>query len=98
VIAIAVDCVERSGAAWTCHVTLTDGAGVVSSHEVAVARADLDMLDPGAPDPTDLVKRSFAFLLEREPPGSILRSFDLPVIGRYFPEYASRVGRSARAG
>ncbi len=35
----------------------------------------------------ELVKRSFEFLLEREPNTSILRRFDLPVIGRYFPEY-----------
>lgn len=34
-----------------------------------------------------LLKRSFDFLLEREPNTSILRSFELPVIGRYFPEY-----------
>jgi hypothetical protein len=27
------------------------------------------------------------FLLEREPKESILGQFDLPVIGRYFPEY-----------
>ena len=37
--------------------------------------------------PIDLVRRSFAFLLEREPKESILRSFDLPEIGRYFPDY-----------
>jgi hypothetical protein len=34
-----------------------------------------------------LISRSFDFLLEREPNTSILRSFDLPVIGHYFPEY-----------
>jgi hypothetical protein len=34
-----------------------------------------------------LVRRSFDFLLEREPNTSILRRFDLAVIGRYFPEY-----------
>jgi hypothetical protein len=35
----------------------------------------------------DLVARSFEFLLQREPPGSILSTFDLSVIQRYFPEY-----------
>ena len=34
-----------------------------------------------------LVVRSFEFLLERESNTSILRSFELPVIARYFPEY-----------
>src|SRR5439155_312918 len=38
----------------------------------------------------DLVRRSFVFLLEREPATSILRTFDLSVISRYFPEYDRR--------
>jgi hypothetical protein len=33
------------------------------------------------------VEKSFRFLLDRESNTSILRSFDLPVIGQYFPEY-----------
>lgn len=44
----------------------------------------------GQPEVEDLVRRSFEFLLEREPPESILGSFDLSVIGRYFPEYDQR--------
>ena len=35
----------------------------------------------------EIIRRSFAFLLERESNSSILRSFDLPVIQRYFSEY-----------
>ena len=46
--------------------------------------------------PEDLVRASFEFLLEREPPRSILPEFSLSVISRYFPEYlddlASRLG------
>ncbi len=34
-----------------------------------------------------LVKESFEFLLERESNTSILRTFELSVIGYYFPEY-----------
>ena len=34
-----------------------------------------------------LIMRSFEFLLERESNTSILRSFELPVISSYFPEY-----------
>ena len=73
-------------AGWTCAVSVDDG-GSATTHEVAVSRADLARLAPGASDPEDLVRRSFEFLLEREPKESILRQFDLPVIGRYFPEY-----------
>lgn len=31
--------------------------------------------------------QAFRFLLEHEPNTSILREFDLPEIGRYFPEF-----------
>ena len=72
---------------WTASVVVTDPDGSSSSHEVTVTRAVHDQLAPGADDPVDLVRRSFVFLLEREPKESILRSFDLPVIGRYFPDY-----------
>ena len=66
---------------------VTDPDGSVSRHEVTVTRAVLERLAPGADDPEDLVRRSFAFLLERESKESILRSFELPEIGRYFPDY-----------
>jgi hypothetical protein len=35
----------------------------------------------------EVIARSFAFLLERESNSSILGSFELPVIQRYFSEY-----------
>ena len=44
-----------------------------------------DHYEEGPSNPEDLVRASFAFLLEREPSESILREFDLTVIGRYFP-------------
>ena len=37
------------------------------------------------------MRKSFEFLLEREPKESILRQFDLPLIGRYFPEYEREI-------
>ena len=35
----------------------------------------------------ELIKFSFEFLLEREPNTSILSSFELNIISKYFPEY-----------
>ena len=35
----------------------------------------------------EIIKKSFLFLLERESNTSILRKFDIEVIGNYFPEY-----------
>jgi hypothetical protein len=71
---------------WTCRVTLVDERGR-AEHRVRVRRGDLARYAPGASEPDDLVRRSFEFLLEREPRTSILPAFDLPVIGRYFPDY-----------
>jgi hypothetical protein len=77
---------EPAGNGWLCAVTVGDG-GSSTEHRVRVTPADLADLAPGTSDPADLVRVSFAFLLERESKESILRSFDLPLIGRYFPEY-----------
>lgn len=88
---IDVQC-RPGGDAWSCRVTLTDDRGS-GEHLVRVTRADLDRLAPDATEPEDLVRRSFGFLLEREPRTSILREFDLPVIARYFPEYEREIRR-----
>ena len=58
-----------------------------TTHRVTLTRAELARYGGG--DPADLVRRSFEFLLEREPNTSVLREFDLSTIERYFPEYAS---------
>ena len=83
---------ERTNIGWRCVVRVVDEHGA-SEYSVDVSTADLERLDRGATDPTDLVRRSFEFLLEREPKESILRSFDLPVIGRYFPDYEREIRR-----
>lgn len=58
-----------------------------TTHIVTVAPDYAHKLSRGRVPVEKLVARSFDFLLEREPNTSILRRFDLPVIGRYFPEY-----------
>jgi hypothetical protein len=79
-----------AGDGWDCTVTVRNGGE--THHRVLVSRADLARLAPGASDPVSLVEASFAFLLEREPKESILREFDLTVIGRYFAEYEREIG------
>jgi hypothetical protein len=86
---IEVRCEGDPERGWTCHVTLCEDGRDMSSHSVHVEAADLSRLDPGATEPTELVKASFAFLLARESPGMILRSFDLTEIARYYPDYDS---------
>jgi hypothetical protein len=85
-----VRCEPQAGG-WRCHVVLASAPGE-TEHEVLVDRETLDDLAPGA-TPESLVAESFRFLLEREPPGSILRTFELPIIGRYFGDYANEIRR-----
>jgi hypothetical protein len=64
-----------------------------SVYDVSIGQSDFDRLSGGKVEPEELVKRSFEFLLEREPKESILKRFDLSVIGRYFPEYEREIKR-----
>ena len=82
--------VAATGDGWDCDVTVHDDGE--SHHRVRVTRKDLARLAPGASDPVELVQASFAFLLEHEPKESILREFDLSVIGRFFPDYEREIG------
>lgn len=81
---------SRGAGGWTCEVTVSD-AGHLTRHLVGVSHDDLARLAPGDEAPDRLVARSFEFLLARERQESILRSFDLPTIGRYFPDYEATI-------
>jgi hypothetical protein len=70
------------------------GGGGKTVHDVTVARRDLGRLAREGEDPAAFVERCFRFLLAREPKESILRSFDVTVIGRYFPEFEREIGPS----
>ncbi len=69
----------------TLKVTVT--GPTTTTHTVSVDPAYYEKLTEQRVSVETLVKKSFEFLLERESNTSILRSFDLPVIGHYFPEY-----------
>ena len=75
----------------TFRVTVEDGGS--SSHRVTLSDDYHRKLTGGSMSKEELVKKSFEFLLEREPKEAILGSFDLPVIGRYFPEYENTISR-----
>ena len=62
-----------------------------TTHKVTVTHAYYEKLTGRRVAPDVLVEKSFQFLLDRESNNSILRSFDLPVIGRYFPEYEKEI-------
>ena len=76
-------------------VSVEDGASR-TEHEVSVTPDDVARYAPGE-SAERLLIASFEFLLEREPKESILRSFELGDIARYFPEYAETFsGRASR--
>jgi hypothetical protein len=58
-----------------------------TTHKVTVTAPYYEKLTGKRITPEILVEKSFRFLLDRESNTSILRSFDLSVIGQYFPEY-----------
>ena len=70
------------------------GQGAAATeHRVTVPPGMVDDLGLAGTDEATLVQESFAFLLEREPATSILRQFELTVIGDYFPEYDREMAR-----
>ena len=65
-----------------------------SKYIVIVPREYWKKLTGGKAKPEELARKSFEFLLEREPKESILREFELPAIQKYFPEYESKIKHS----
>ena len=63
-----------------------------TTHIVTVSIQYAAKLTAGKVATEVLVSRSFDFLLQREPNTSILRRFDLSLIGQYFPEYERTIG------
>ena len=82
--------VREQGDGWIADVAVHDAR--TSTHRVRVSKDEHARYGGG--DVTDLVRRSFAFLLEREASTSILSEFSLSTIERYFPDYAREFPRS----
>ena len=93
---LTISC-RPEAAGFTCAVTVGDDSAA-THHQVDVEAADLERLHPGASDPEGLVRAAFEFLLTREPRESILRQFDLAMIGRYFPDWEAEVARRLPPG
>jgi hypothetical protein len=68
-----------------------------TTHTVTLSSSYYEKLTGNQVTPEVLVEKSFAFLLERESNTSILRSFELPVIGQYFPEYETTITKMVTA-
>jgi hypothetical protein len=73
-------------------VTVSEGS-TRSSHRVTVQPRDYERIAGGKITAAELVRMSFAFLLEHESKESILPQFDLMAISRYFPSYEREIQR-----
>lgn len=81
----------RTGSGWILGVTISDGTGS-TNHRVTLSKEEYDKIRGDSEvSPEELVKKSFEFLLKREPKESILGEFELSLIGQYFPEYFDEI-------
>ena len=85
---ITVSCATAADG-WQCAVKVAGQFAYI----VDVSRQEIERFAPGSSEPSELVERSFRFLLEREPRSSILGRFGLSTIERYFPEYEEVITR-----
>ena len=73
--------------------TVTVAETSTTTHTVTITDQSLNDLTDNNVTKTQLLEFSFKFLLEREPNTSILLSFDINVITKYFPDYRDEVRR-----
>jgi hypothetical protein len=71
--------------------SVTVKQATATTHKVTLDPAYYRKLAGGRVPAETLIEKSFEFLLQRESNTSILRTFDLPVIGHYFPDYESAI-------
>ena len=64
-----------------------------TTHTVTITDQRLNDLTDNNVTKTQLLKFPFRFLLEREPNTSILSSFDINLISKYFSDYNGEVRR-----
>lgn len=71
-------------------VTVVEGSSS-SKHRVTLDDEYYNKLTKGKIGQEELIKKSFEFLLKHESKESILSSFNLKVISRYFPQYEQEI-------
>ena len=77
---------------------VTVANGITTTHTVTVTDQSLTDLAGDNTTKTELLEFSFNFLLDREPNTSILSSFDINVISKYFSDYRDKVRRWCNEG
>jgi hypothetical protein len=62
-----------------------------TEHTVTLPSAYYQKLTRGTISQEELIRKSFEFLLDREPNTSILDRFELSLISSYFPDFEKRI-------
>lgn len=88
---IAVTRIGEQPGSTRFEVVVSDDEGSSPTHAVSLSDADRGRLARSYASPEDFIRACFAFLLEREPKESILRSFDVSAISTYFPEFEREI-------
>lgn len=65
--------------------------GSSTKHTVEMDEEYYKKITKGGISPEELIRKSFEFLLAREPKESILSKFNLRNIEHYFPEYVEKI-------
>ena len=87
---IVVQAVQSDDETYNFKVDVIEGDSS-TSHKVELSKKDFKNLADDKVTPEELVQSSFEFLLDREPKESILGSFNVSIISRYFPEYSREI-------
>lgn len=64
-----------------------------TEHKVSLSEDYYQKITFGEILPEELIKRTFLFLLEREPNTSILSEFSLSDVNSYYPEFEEVIGK-----
>lgn len=75
---------------WRFIVTLTDDSGQENVYHVSMDKDFLLRIGKEY-SPEKIVKKSFEFLLEKEPKEEILAEFDISLISHYYPDYLEKL-------
>ena len=87
---INVSEIDTKGDKFHFGVTVLDGKSELN-YNVTSDKKYLQSLSKSEISTSDFIKKTFEFLLERESKESILKSFDISIIKKYFPEYEKTI-------
>ena len=72
---------------------VVEGKGDKTQHLVSLDDDYYHLLTQGRISKEKLIRKSFQFLLQREPKESILAKFNLKLIKSYFPEFEKEIAK-----